>query len=146
MTAIKIHPREAQERMQQGWHYVDVRSIPEFEAGHPSGAYNIPLLHAGDAGMEPNADFLRVVRASFPLDARLILGCRSGARSANAASMLMSAGYTEVVDQTGGFLGRPDPFGRPGEAGWSQQQLPVATQSEVGRSYEELLSKAKTEK
>ena len=26
-------------------HYVDVRSIPEFQAGHPKGAYCVPVLH-----------------------------------------------------------------------------------------------------
>lgn len=32
--------------------YLDVRSVPEYEAGHAPGAYNIPLLHAGPGGMQ----------------------------------------------------------------------------------------------
>ena len=30
---------------EEGYAYIDVRSIPEYEAGHPAGAHNVPLLH-----------------------------------------------------------------------------------------------------
>ena len=33
------------------WKFLDVRSVEEFEAGHASGAWNIPLFHRGPAGM-----------------------------------------------------------------------------------------------
>ena len=46
----------------EGWVYLDVRSAPEFEAGHAPGSYNIPLLHKGARGMEPNAEFLDAVK------------------------------------------------------------------------------------
>ena len=45
--AIKhVDVREAH-RLQtaEGYLYIDVRSIPEYEGGHPVGAHNIPLLH-----------------------------------------------------------------------------------------------------
>ena len=29
----------------EGYAYIDVRSIPEYERGHPAGAHNVPLLH-----------------------------------------------------------------------------------------------------
>ncbi len=29
----------------EGYVYIDVRSIPEYERGHSAGAHNVPLLH-----------------------------------------------------------------------------------------------------
>ncbi|HEY3253455.1 MAG TPA: rhodanese-like domain-containing protein, partial [Polyangiaceae bacterium] len=40
-----VTPEEAAELLSQGHVYVDVRSEPEFEAGHPAGALNVPLLN-----------------------------------------------------------------------------------------------------
>ena len=42
--AKRVTPQEAAELMTQGWTYLDVRSIPEFEDAHPTDAANIPLL------------------------------------------------------------------------------------------------------
>ena len=36
--------QEAHQQQQDGSVYLDVRSIPEFETGHPGGAYNIPIF------------------------------------------------------------------------------------------------------
>ena len=42
----RVSPQEARDLMEKdGYVYVDVRSIPEFDAGHPAGAYNVPLMH-----------------------------------------------------------------------------------------------------
>ena len=40
--------------------YIDVRSIPEFENGHPVGAHNVPLLNLDSrtGQMQPNPDFV----------------------------------------------------------------------------------------
>ena len=52
MAIKRISPEEARALVEdQGYSYLDVRSVPEFEAGHPVGAYNIPLLHMGPGGM-----------------------------------------------------------------------------------------------
>ena len=135
----RISPEEARRRMDEdGWIYLDVRSVPEFDAGHPKGAYNVPLMHMGDGGMEPNPDFLPVVEATFPKDTPLILGCRSGGRSLRAGEMLEAAGWTRVVDQRAGWGGARDPFGQLGEPGWEAAGLPSATEPEPGRSYAEL--------
>ena len=57
----RVLPTEAAELLQQGWVYLDVRSVPEFDQGHPAGALNIPLLHVQGGRMAPNADFQRVL-------------------------------------------------------------------------------------
>ena len=136
MSVKRISPDEARDLMdREGYTYLDVRSIPEFEAGHPKGAYNVPLNHMGAAGMSPNPEFLSVVQKSFPTDAKLVLGCKGGGRSLRAAQMLEAAGYTAVVDQRAGFEGNP------AEPGWRPKGLPVDTQAETGRAYEALRAK-----
>ena len=67
--AKRVSPPEAAELLKQGWRYVDVRSIPEFEEGHPQGAANVPLLHMQGGRMVPNPDFQPVIEANFPKDA-----------------------------------------------------------------------------
>ncbi len=134
----RISPDEAKQRMDQGWTYLDVRSVPEFEQGHPSGAYNVPLMHMGPAGMQPNPDFMDVVGRHFPKDTRLVLGCRSGGRSLRAAEMLRAAGYTNLVDQRAGWGGARDAFGQLSEKGWEAAGLPTSTEPEEGRSWDAL--------
>jgi rhodanese-related sulfurtransferase len=142
MASIKrVSPAEAKQLVDEGWVYLDVRSEPEFAAGHPAGAQNVPVMHAGPRGMSPNADFVAVVEALHPRDARLVLGCRSGQRSMRAAEMLVAAGYTNIVDQRAGFDGPRDAFGQLSEPGWAPAGLPVETTT-PGGSYAELRRKA----
>ena len=49
--------------------------------------------------MTVTVPFALAVMGAFAKDAKLIVGCKAGGRSARAASMLDSAGYTSVVDQ-----------------------------------------------
>src|SRR5256885_16264167 len=112
MPVKRVSPEEARDLMdKQGYAYLDVRSVPEFEAGHPTGAYNVPLMNMGPGGMTPNPDFLSVVQKSFPREARLVIGCKAGGRSAKAAAMMEQAGVTTLVDQKNGFEGAPLPAG-----------------------------------
>jgi rhodanese-related sulfurtransferase len=134
----RISPEQADARMRDGWIYLDVRSVPEFEAGHPAGAYNVPLLHMGSAGMEPNPEFLRVVTANFPKDAKIVVGCKAGGRSLRAAETLAASGYTNIVDQRAGWGGARDSFGQLTERGWEAAGLPTASDAEAGRSWDEL--------
>ncbi len=145
MSVERIGPREAKERMENGWIYVDVRSIPEYEEGHPEGAFNVPWRHATPSGMEPNPNFLQVMERCFGKDAKLIVGCRSGGRSLQAAETLAAAGFRHVADQRAGFEGKRDPFGGYVEAGWKPSGLPVAQGSEPGRGYRELCERAGVE-
>ena len=49
----RISPEEAHAKVtNEGYAYVDVRTEAEFAAGHPAGAYNVPIAEG---------DFLRVV-------------------------------------------------------------------------------------
>src|SRR5262245_52242806 len=136
--AKRVSPAEAAKLLEQGWRYLDVRSIPEFEESHPQGALNVPLLHARQGRMIPNTDFQSVVEGNFNKDTKLVIGCRSGGRSAQAAALLEAAGYPEVVDMRGGMGGERDMFGRVSFGGWVDAGLPVAQQPAPGATYAEL--------
>ena len=131
----RITPEQAAQQMAAGATYVDVRTEAEFAAGHPRGAINVPLLQMGPGGMIPNPDFLRVMLAIFPRDARLIVGCKSGSRSLRAATVLLLAGFTGVVDQRAGWSGVQDAFGRVTLPGWSRAELPSETGEPDSSSY-----------
>ncbi len=137
----RVSPKEAKALMEDGWTYLDVRSEPEFQAGHPAGALNIPLLNAGPVGLSPNPDFVRVVTSVFATDAKIVVGCKSGGRSLNAAGILERSGYASIVDQRCGFGGARDAQGQVIERGWLDENLPVETGRPAGRAYEYLLKK-----
>jgi rhodanese-related sulfurtransferase len=137
MPVKRVSPHEARELIEkQGYVYVDVRSVPEFEAGHPEGAYNVPLAHLSPQGMAPNTDFLTVMQKNFPKDAKIVVGCKSGGRSLQAATLLLSTGYTDVIDQRAGFMGSNEP-------GWLPKGLPTATKASPNHTYVELSGKEK---
>lgn len=122
----------------EGYRYVDVRTEEEFAAGHAVGAVNVPIAFAGSMGMQPNPDFVRTINAHFPADAKLVLGCKSGGRSARACDILASNGYTDLVNMDGGFHGRVNPMGQLVQPGWSQAGLPESTDLGDGVSYASL--------
>jgi len=133
----RVSPAEAEKLMQDGYVYVDVRSEPEYAAGHPTGSQNVPFLHSGPSGMTPNAEFLEIMQALYPKDAKLVLGCRSGGRSLRAAEVLAGIGYTNVIDQRAGYEGPRNAFGAVIEQGWALVGLPTETET-AGGSYAEL--------
>jgi rhodanese-related sulfurtransferase len=65
---------------------VDVRTRSEFRAGSYPGALSIPLRE-----LSRRLDTL-------PRDARIVVYCGTGCRSAVAAGLLVRAGFSEVVD------------------------------------------------
>jgi rhodanese-related sulfurtransferase len=140
MPEIKrVSPAEAKRLVDEdGYVYIDVRTIPEFEAEHPAGALNVPLMHAGAAGMEPNRDFVAVMSSAFAKDAKLVLGCKGGARSLRAAGVLVQQGFTNIVDQRAGFEAARDPFGQVTEAGWKGAGLPISSGDGGDGSYAKL--------
>ncbi len=104
MTIKRVTPEEALRMVQdEGYVYLDVRSVPEFEAGHAEGAYNIPFMKATPAGMKPNLQFLEEVAHRFSKRDKLLVGCKSGGRSARAAGALAQVGFEAVVDLAGGY-------------------------------------------
>jgi len=140
MTIKHVTVQQAHQQQQTGATYLDVRSIPEFEQGHPAGAVNIPLLHADPVTrqMRPNPDFLDVVRATFAPDAAIVIGCQMGGRSQHAAELLASAGFENVANVLGGWGGAP----QSGHIGWVQAGLPIEAKADAAREYEALRKKS----
>ncbi|MCL2059961.1 MAG: rhodanese-like domain-containing protein [Oscillospiraceae bacterium] len=94
----KISAEQAKEMMGGGQEYIllDVRSREEWEQSRIDGSLLIP-------------DTLIRERASDELpdkDALILIYCRSGRRSAAAAEVLVSLGYTNVYD-FGGIISWP---------------------------------------
>jgi len=142
-TTIKhVTVHQAHQQQGAGAVYLDVRSVPEFDQGHPTGAFNVPLLHMDPATgqMRPNPDFLSVVRANFPPNTPLVIGCRMGGRSQQACEMLASAGYRDVANVLGGFGGAP----QMGHAGWAPAGLPTDTVAQPLHDYDALQKKTGT--
>ncbi len=107
MPIQQINPEAAKQILDEDAQaiYVDVRSIPEFAAGHPIRAVNIPIMHKGGYGMEPNGDFLKVAEAVLPKDRKLIVGCLAGGRSQKACELLEQRGFSILYNVYGGFGG-----------------------------------------
>jgi rhodanese-related sulfurtransferase len=134
MAVKRVSPEDALALMRdQGYAYLDVRSVPEFDQGHPAGAYNVPLLHMGPGGGRPNPRFLEVVERHFPKDAGLLVGCRTANRSQHAVTLLEQAGYSNLVLQQAGFVGAS-----PQDPGWGPRGLPTSRSAQPGRSWDEL--------
>ena len=117
MPIPQLSPKEAKETLENHSSsiYVDVRSIPEFQNGHPEGAINIPLLNAQGGQMVPNPDFVKVVKSTFQTNKKLIVGCQSGGRSQRACEILTAEGYEDLSNVAGGF------------GAWKGAGLPVST-------------------
>jgi rhodanese-related sulfurtransferase len=117
-----------------------VRSVPEFQQGHPEGAFNIPLLHLDPQTrqMRPNPEFVSVVKGNFSPDAKLVIGCQMGGRSQQACEILSNAGFQDVANVLGGYGGAP----QMGHLGWAQAGLPVETTADAAREYDALQKKA----
>jgi rhodanese-related sulfurtransferase len=141
----EMSPREAYNLMESDPEYVylDVRSVPEFEAAHPARAINIPLMHlTPGVGMTPNPEFTAIVAASLPEDAKLVVGCKTGGRSARACEIMEQIGYKNVANVRGGFVGAMDQqTGRITEPGWSMLDLPTCSDCSDDARYETLASK-----
>lgn len=80
-----------------------------------------------------NKEFDKIVERNFPkLDQEIIIFCRSGGRSGDAANALEAIGYTKIseIDTTeggvGGFQGGKDKDGYRGYPGRLDEQLQVS--------------------
>ena len=124
--------------------YLDVRAEHEFEQGHPEGALNIPIFHYDPATgqPEPNHQFLAVVLGTIDQDTSIYVGCASGQRSFQAATLMQSAGYERIANVDGGFSGKHDPSGAIVQPGWVDCGLPVSDGDGGDRSYSDLLESA----
>jgi Fe-S cluster biosynthesis and repair protein YggX/rhodanese-related sulfurtransferase len=137
MDLKRVSAEEAKKLVEEeGYRLLDVRSMPEFSSGHPSGAINVPLLHRTPQGNIPNPDFTRIVQFVFPeRDAKIITTCNMGARSLRAANELKNLGYQNVIDMRGGFNSERGDDGSVIHQGWQDAGLPVEEGEPEGRSY-----------
>jgi len=72
-----------------------------------------------------DAGFLDALRAQVPLDRPVMFLCRSGKRSAAAATLATQAGYRMAINVDEGFEGELDEQDRRGNiGGWRRQGLP----------------------
>ena len=92
MTYTNAPVNSHQEIVGSNGQLVDVREPAEFAQGTLPDAINIPL------GELPNR------LAELDPTRRVVLLCRSGGRSANAAQFLASSGFGDVVNLQGGML------------------------------------------
>jgi len=99
ITAEQLHMRLGSGDVQ----VLDVRRQPEWEAGHIEGAAWWPL------------DNFKVSPPEIDRSVPLAVHCKGGYRSMIASSLLERAGFTQVLNVTGGF------------DAWQQSKLPVAT-------------------
>lgn len=125
--------------------YLDVRTTTEFLDGHPPDAWNIPvaLVDPATSGMVMNGEFLSVVEANIPKETRVIVGCRSGRRSAKAQTLMEAAGYTRVSNMLGGFVGGNDSSTGAAVAGWSRSGYPIQRGDGDEHGYAALAAKVK---
>ena len=103
---------------------LDVRSTPEYKAGHPENAVNVPypyvFQYCDAQGRAPDgaciksisqiaqdpAYFVEHVKKLVPnKDTPIYTLCRTGVRSVGAANVLTDAGYTNVRNIWEGFWG-----------------------------------------
>ncbi len=85
----KITAEEAKQMMDEGGvTVVDVRTEAEYKEGHIPGAVLVPNEGIGSEPPE----------ALPELDAVLLVHCRTGVRSKQAADKLVEMGYTQVYD------------------------------------------------
>lgn len=142
MDVKRITPEEAKSLLESGdgYVYLDVRTVREFNAGHVPGAKNIPFVDFDPmrGGMAPNPQFAAIVERNFPKDAKLICGCQHAQRSLMAAKTLLAAGFANVVDMRGGIEGEMDHCGCMVFPGWAPRGLPTSSESKPEERYESL--------
>jgi len=142
MNVPELTPSEVAERLseQDDAVYLDVRTEREFQQGHPEGALNIPVVFVdpGTGVPRPNPEFLQVCKVHVPEDVPVYVGCASGQRSFQAATMMLQSGYEDVANVDGGFTGKKDPLGNLLQAGWKQLELPSESGEGGERSWPSL--------
>jgi sulfur-carrier protein adenylyltransferase/sulfurtransferase len=90
----EVDPAEVSEHLGNGITLIDVRESEEWDAGHIPGATHVPRGYLES----------RIEAAAPDKDARVVLYCASGQRSALAANTLQDLlGYTNVSSMNGGI-------------------------------------------
>ena len=103
---------------------VDVRSAAEWQfVGMVPNALCVEWRTF--PGMQPNPQFVPALQKQVAQDATLMLMCRSGARSDEAARAAQAAGFGAVFNVLEGFEGDKDGMSQRGHVnGWKMHGLP----------------------
>ena len=122
-----LNPRQAWDLLQQNAEavLVDVRTKVEHAfVGHPIGAVHIAWKEAPD--WQVNSKFVVEVEKLVPYkNAPVLLLCRSGQRSLDAAKALEEAGFRRPINIVDGFEGPLDQHNHRGNlGGWRFNGLP----------------------
>jgi len=126
-----IPPTEAHQRLKANATAVliDVRTQPEWTfVGVPQVDRLVRLSWQVYPTMDVNSNFAKDVEAmGLPKDTEILCICRSGARSASAATALTQAGFTNCWNVAQGFEGDKDASGHRAKMnGWKAAGLPWA--------------------
>lgn len=136
MDAVKtISPQEAWRIMQDDPRsvLVDVRSDMEYLfVGHPLGAIHIPWIDYPDWNLNPHfiAEVRKLILGGISSQSEdggvpILLICRSGKRSLDAAKALINNGFRDVYNIRDGFEGDLDEHHHRGSCGgWRFAGLP----------------------
>lgn len=109
MSSELVSPQTAHARKSEAtpWKHVDVRTEGEFADGRATDSVNVPFMNAGAAGMAPNPNFVAGIGAVAEphggKEAKLIISCASGKRSAMACAVLEAEGFKSLADVDGGY-------------------------------------------
>lgn len=124
---ISISPKQANDILQENAEakLIDTRTTIEHSfVGHPIGAIHIPLKRPPTWEVLP--DFVNQVKQlAASLSTPIVLMCRSGARSMEAAKLLEQAGFQSLYNMDEGFEGDKDNNNHRGTlGGWRFHDLP----------------------
>ncbi len=124
-----ILPQQAYERLQANSRavLVDVRTDAVWNyVGVPAIKGLVRIAWKFFSTGERNENFVAEIEAAnIEKDQEILLICRSGVRSANAATLLTQAGFSECYNVAEGFEGDKDEDGHRGTVGgWKHANLP----------------------
>lgn len=128
MSSIKsLSPTQAYEFLQSDSQakLIDTRTTIEYSfVGHPLNAIHVPLKRPPN--WDVFTDFITQLAKHVPSKLTpLVLMCRSGARSMEAAKLLENAGYQVLYNMQEGFEGDKDENNhRNTTGGWRFHDLP----------------------
>lgn len=140
---------------------IDVRSAPEYRAGHPEHAFNVPypFIYAtckqqadgqnrwpdgackATVSMvpQPGDNFVSYVESIVPnKDTPIYTLCRTGHRSVGAAHLLADAGYTNVRNIWEGFVGLY--LNAPQVTGYNADGTPIIGNAPVDLNHDGVLT------
>ncbi|KAK9713228.1 hypothetical protein RND81_06G013100 [Saponaria officinalis] len=104
IDTVDVHA--AKHLIDSGHRYLDVRTVEEFNQGgvDVQNCLNVPYFFTTSEGRVKNPNFLEQVSSMCSMDDKIVVGCRSGVRSALATSDLLKAGFKHVSNMGGGYI------------------------------------------